>query len=33
MSAILKRVGGTWLTPLLFGFGAGVVTFLTTTPL
>lgn len=33
MTAMLKRVGGTWLTPLLFGFAAGVATFLTTTPL
>jgi hypothetical protein len=33
MTAMLKRVGSTWLTPLLFGFGAGVVTFFTTTPL
>jgi hypothetical protein len=33
MTAMLKRVRGSWLPPLLFGFAAGVVTFLTTTPL
>lgn len=33
MTAILKRVRGTWVAPLLFGFAAGVVTFLTTTPI
>ena len=33
MTAMLKRVRGTWFPPLLFGFAAGVITFLTTTPL
>lgn len=33
MNAMLKRVRGTWLTPMLFGFAAGVATFLSTTPL
>lgn len=33
MTAMLKRVRGTWLPPLLFGFAAGVVTFFSTTPL
>lgn len=33
MNAMLKRVRGTWVPPLLFGFAAGVVTLLTTTPI
>lgn len=33
MNAMLKRVRSTWLPPLLLGFAAGVVTFLTTTPI
>jgi hypothetical protein len=33
MSAMLKRVRGTWLPPLLFGFAAGAAVLLTTMPL
>lgn len=32
MTTMLKRVRATWLPPLLFGFAAGALTFVTTTP-